>query len=155
VVTAALLGVFVLGALTGCGSSRKVARQEATTTTTVSSSVWSQQAKSWLALHAADLTGISSSANTLAKAVKAGKVNQADFAISQFVTAVGHADVDLPKNAFGQQVHQIFTAYVVALSSLRNGLTNNNQAEFQSGSVALSSAVAQFTAVTRQIVHPG
>jgi hypothetical protein len=151
VVAAALLGVLVLGAAAGCGSSSHAAQPPATSTTLVAPAVWAQQAKSWLAVHGPDLTAISTSASHLAQAVKAGKANGADEAISQFVAAVGHADINLPKNAFGGQMHQIFTAYVVALTSLRKGVNTNNQAELQSGSVALSSAVAQFTAVTRQI----
>jgi hypothetical protein len=147
----AVVGVLLLGAAAGCGSSSHAALPSAPSTTAVAPAVWAQQAKSWLAVHASDLTAISTSASNLARAVKAGKANGADEAISQFVGSVGHADVNLPKNAFGEQLHQIFIAYVVALTSLRKGLANNNQAEFQSGSVALSSAVARFTTVTKQI----
>lgn len=156
VLAAALLGLCLLTAVVGCGRSTPThlaAKPPSTAGTTAAPTTWGEQARSWLAAHAADLTAISASADNLGQTVKAGKTDKVDAAIAQFVAAVGHADVDLPKNAFGQQVHQIFISYVVALTSLRNGITNNDKAEFQSGSVALSSAVAQFSTVTKKITH--
>ena len=132
----------------GCGGGKS---SKASTTTTIPEALWQGQARAYVAAHGDDLKGISDAAQNLANAAKGNNTTLSQIAVTQFLTKVGEAEGNLPANAFGQDLHKVFVAYVTALGNIRNGIANNDQKLYKQGSDELSAAVASFGAITNRI----
>jgi hypothetical protein len=152
-----IIAATVSVSLLGCGGGSRAAAPAASTTTapdtttTIPQALWLGQARDWLAAHGSDLTAISTSAQNLGQAAKAGNGQLTEIAITQFQTAVGKADGDLPANAFGQELHSIFVDYITALATINKGLRNNDQATYKAGSDQLAAAVTKFATISTRL----
>ena len=150
-----VVAVGVVLGLCGCGSSTHVAAPSttvpATTTTTLPEALWLGQAKVWFGAHGTDLKGVSAWAKRLGEAAKIGNARLAQIAVQGMLIDVGRADGDLPANAFGQDLHQIFVEYVTALNEIRTGILKNDQRSFKTGSDALAVAVAHFGVLANRL----
>ena len=113
--------------------------------------VWREQAKSWLKVHSADLTAISTAAKGFGEAVKAGDVKSTAAAISEFMVEVGRTKGDLPANEFGHDLDTVLNDYGRALAMIQTGIVTNDQHSLAAGSSALSVAVAEFGVVTARV----
>ena len=145
-------GTVVVAVLFGAGGyllgRQHTATPTSTATTTVPAALFAGQGRDWLLAHGGDLTLISTWAKDLADAVQARNARLADLAVREMMIQVGRADGNLPANAFGTQLHQVFLAYIAALNQIETGLVKNDQATFRAGTAALAAAVAQFTTIT-------
>jgi hypothetical protein len=145
--TAALALILIAVVTAGCGGGKS----SKASTTTIPEALWQGQARAYVAAHGDDLKAISEAAKNLADAAGANNSQLSQVAVSQFLLKVSQAEGDLPTNAFGQDLHKVFVAYVTALSDVRKGISNNDQRVYKQGSDELSAAVAQFGAVTNRI----
>jgi hypothetical protein len=119
-----------------------------TTTTTIPRTLYVGQGRDWILAHGEDLTLISTWARNLGDAASAHDAKLVNLAIAEMLLQVGRADGDLPANAFGSRLHSVFLQYVTALNTIRRGLHDGSQTEFQRGSTELANAVQQFGAAT-------
>ena len=113
--------------------------------------VWREQAKSWLKVHSADLTAISTASKGFGDAVKAGDVKSTAAAISEFMVEVGRTKGDLPANEFGHDLETVLNDYGRALAMIQTGIVTNDQHSLAAGSSALSVAVAEFGVVAARV----
>lgn len=121
------------------------------TMTTVPAALFVGQGRAWVNAHGEDLTLISTWAKNLADAAKVNNSRLAALAAQEMLIQVGRADGDLPANAFGAAMHQVFTEYVTALNEIHAGLVKSDVATYRAGSQALAHAVQSFSALTARL----